>query len=112
MLHYYLAATNPLEDRYCLMIQDQADSQKAIAVKLVRLGVQVITDTKLIGTDLQEYAISLVLCLSDYVVLTTACKASQLRYCLLSQGAQISVLTRFAFTACVSISVLLLQLAN
>ena len=112
MLHHYLTATNLLEDCCCLLIQDQADSQMAITVKLVRLGVQVITDTKLIGTDLQEYAISLVLRLSDYAVLTIACKASQQRYCLLSQGAQISALTRFASTASVSISVLLLQLAN
>ena len=52
MLHHYLTAANPLKDHCCLLIQDQADSHLAITVELVRLGVMVITDTKLIGTDL------------------------------------------------------------
>ena len=62
------------------MIQDQADSWLAITVKLVGLEVLVTTDTKLIGIDLWECAVFLVLHLSDYAVLIRACKASQQRY--------------------------------
>ena len=53
------------------MVLDQADSQRAIAVERVRLGVWVTVDTKLIGADLQEYVTSLVLYLSDYAVALT-----------------------------------------
>ena len=86
MLHYYLAATNQPKDCCYLLIQDQADSWLAIAVVIVRQRALVTTDAKLDGTDLSGYAISWILCLSDFAILTIAYKASQQRYHLLNLG--------------------------
>ena len=67
-----------------MLIQDQVNSQLATSVELVWLEVWATTDTKLIDTDLLEYAVSLVLHLSNYAILTIVCEVSLQRYRLLS----------------------------